>query len=483
MDLNHYYVIIDLVYNHQIGSVDMDRILIKELHEWKTSAIRKPLLLRGARQVGKTHLIRQFGKSFDHFVEINLEKQPALIKIFEMDLDPKRIIKSLSIALDTTILPKKTLFFIDEIQEYPRAIIALRYFYEEMPDLHVIAAGSLVDFAIEQVGVPVGRISFLYVYPLSFIEYLCAMGSTQLALAIICHEPSAPLNEVIHQKALRNLGEYMAIGGMPLAVAQWVKRQDIKSCSQVLAEIKNAYINDFSKYTKKNAVKYVDLLFTKLPSHIGQHFKYSHFASDYRKRELEPALFLLEKAGIVHKAIHSQGHGIPLGGESNDEKFKIFMLDIGLTQNMLGLELKEWFLQPDFALSNKGKITESFVSQELLAYGDPHDKHQLYYWQREERNSQAEVDFLISQSNKIIPIEVKSGHGASLQSIRLFLQTHTQSPYGIRLSSHPYSIVDNIHSYPLYAVAGIVENKERLIRFIHSMTHDENNENKNPYPL
>jgi predicted AAA+ superfamily ATPase len=444
----------------------MKRLLFYDLLDWRNSPIRLPLLLRGARQVGKTHVVRQLGKKFTHFVELNFEKKPVLAKIFEYDLDPLRIIRELSLALETTIIPGKTLLFFDEVQAAPRAILALRYFHEEIPALHVIAAGSLVDFAIDKVGVPVGRVSFLYLYPLSFIEYLYARSCQKLAIEIIKHNPSQTLPEIIHTKALRLLGEYTAIGGMPKAVEQWVTTQNIQLCTHTLQNIKNAYEQDFAKYAKKNEIKYIELLFRRIPGLICQPFKYTHLSTDYRKRELEPALHLLEKAGILHQVTYSAGNGLPLGAEADLSKFKLIIFDIGLCQTILGLDRKDWFIDPDLAFINKGKITENFVGQELLAYANPANKQNLYYWRREIHGSNAEIDYLISSNNRIISIEVKSGHGAGLQSMRSFLRSHSSSPYGIRFSTHNYSIFQDVHSYPLYAVSGVVENKERLLRFL-----------------
>ncbi len=444
----------------------LNRYIYFDLYRWRHAVTRKPLLLRGARQVGKTHVIRQLGQTFRNFVEINFEKTPELKKIFELDLDPIRIVREISIALNVIISPLETLLFIDEIQEMPRAIIALRYFYEEMPNLHVIGAGSLVDFAIDQVGVPVGRISFLYMYPMSFIEYLCASNNKQLAHEIIYHKPTDMLSDLIHIKALRLLGEYMAIGGMPKVVHEWISKKDLQSCTTLLRDIKNAYEQDFSKYAKKNQIKYVELLFKNIPRLICQQFKYSHIESDYRKRELEPALWLLEKAGIVHQVIHTSANGIPLGAEAKLHKFKLLMLDVGLNQTLLGLHLKDWFIDPIPAFVNKGSLSENFVGQELLAYSDPTDKQQIYYWSKETKASSAEVDYVVTEQGHIIPVEVKSGHGATLQSMRMFLKSHPHSTHGIRFSTHNYSLHDGIYSYPLYAVSSITENKERLMALI-----------------
>jgi len=444
----------------------MKRIVYYDLLRWRHQTGRKPLLLRGARQTGKTHIVRQLGKTFSHYVEINFEKTPGLAKIFELDLDPVRITREISLFVNKQIKPGSTLLFIDEIQQVPAAIIALRYFYEDMPELHVIAAGSLVDFAIEQVGVPVGRLSFLYMYPMSFIEFLCAKGASKLAEAIITNKNGNPFVEPIHVKALRLLGEYMAVGGMPKAVHEWVKDQNIYTCVNTLTEIKNTYEQDFSKYANKNEIKYVDHLFRHIPRFICQHFKFSHISPDFRKRELEPALWLLEKAGIINQVLHSSGNGIPLGAEADLQKYKLIMLDIGLNQQILGLNLKDWFIEPAVNLVNKGALAENFVGQEILAYANSTTKQQLYYWHREKKRSHAEVDYLVNIERNIIPIEVKSGQGTTMQSMRIFLESHPDSPWGIRFSIHNYSFFDNIYSLPLYAVCSITENRERLLELL-----------------
>lgn len=453
----------------------MKRLLFYDLLDWRDSSMRMPVILRGARQVGKTHIVRQLGEQFESFIEVNFEKRRDLINIFEGDISPVTILKKLMVILECVITPGKTLLFFDEIQEAPRAILALRYFYEEMPELHVIAAGSLLDFAIEKVGVPVGRVSFLYLYPLSFIEYLYVCGYHLLAEEMINHIPSEPMSEVIHEKALRLLGEYIAIGGMPKAVYRWKEEKSVRACTRVLKSIKESYEEDFEKYAKKNEIKYVELLFKQIPTLICQPFKYSHVSTEYRKRELEPALVLLEKAGIVRRVMHSAGNGFPLGAEADFNKFKLIIFDIGLCQSILGLELKDWFIEAESAFINKGQIAENFVGQELLAYSNPNERQHLYSWSRETRGSNAEVDYLTTYNNNIIPIEVKSGHGAGLQSMRKFLESHqSHSPYGIRFSVHNYSVFDSIHSYPLYAVAGTIEeeNKKRLLRFLQNSTNE-----------
>ncbi len=449
----------------------MKRILLSNLLAWRHETGRKPMILRGARQVGKTHLIRQLGAQFSSYVEVNFEKIPEIANVFEGDLDPKRMIRDLSLSIGQDIIPGETLLFLDEIQEKPRAIIALRYFYEEMPDLHVIAAGSLLDFAIEKVGVPVGRVTFRYLYPMSFIEFLIAYGNTALAREIINHHPSVPINEAVHNKALSLLGEYMAIGGLPNIVSKWIEEKSVKKCQELQYDIKSAYEDDFAKYSKKHQIKYVDLLYQQIPRHICKRFVYSKLETSYRKRELEPALHLLNKARILHVVYHSHGQGIPLNAQAEYDRFKIIMLDVGLTQTILGADIKDWYLNPEVALISKGNLSESFVGQELIAYANPRSSTSLHYWYREAPSSSAEVDYLMASNSKVLPVEVKSGRGSQLKSLRYFLETHAESPYGIRFSTHNYSIYDKLHSYPLYAVAGVVSDKELLLQFVGERLH------------
>jgi len=331
----------------------MDRFIFKSLKKWKNQEGRKSLLIRGARQVGKTHLVRQLGKTFTNFVEINFELMPNTKQVFEQDLSPQRIIRDLSLMLGQKIIPGETLLFFDEIQAAPNAITALRYFYEEMPNLHVVAAGSLLDFALEEIGVPVGRVSFLHMYPMSFIEFLYAVKYDLLAQEILRHQLDIPLAEPIHSKALELLGIYMAVGGMPEAVQCWLDTQDLIACNTIHHQLINTYRQDFQKYAKKFQLKYVELLFNRIPLYLAQPFKYSNISKDYKKRELEPCLTLLLKAGIIHQVLYSAGNDIPIGAESNLDKFKTIFIDIALSQAILGLDTKNWILNPKQNFINK----------------------------------------------------------------------------------------------------------------------------------
>lgn len=439
----------------------MYRFIDLYLQSWATQSGRKPLLLRGARQVGKTFAVRKLGANFERFVEINFEENPRLKKIFDddKDLDPYRIIRDLSASMNVEIIPGKTLLFFDETQVIPRVIIALRYFYENMPELHVISAGSLLDFAIEKVGVPVGRIEFYYLYPMSFLEFLKAGSYDLIFNEILNHPVNESQSDVIHEKIITLLREYLAIGGMPEIVENWFNKQDPLLCSKLQHNILTAYRQDFAKYAKTHQIKYVELIFEDAAKQLGKKFNFSALPGDYRKRELMPALDLLAKAGVIQRVYQSNGQGIPIGATANHDKFKVIPLDVGLTQALLGLNLSDWLIEDQSVFVNKRAIVEAFIGQELLVYSSPYSSNTLYYWQRDVKGSEAELDYLIQLEAQIIPIEVKSDKGKHLKSMHLFLKNHPNTPLGIRFSLHNYSVHENIYSYPLYAVAAAVKSK------------------------
>lgn len=438
----------------------MKRHIYQALLDWKLLPQRKPLLLRGARQVGKTHLVRQFGESFKHFVEINFESSPQIKTIFEKDLKPSRLVRDIQLFTGKPVVPKETLLFFDEIQNVPPAITALRYFYEELPELHVLGAGSLLDFTLENLGVPVGRVEFRHLYPVSFLEFLEASRQSALAEEILSCSPRKPLGEAVHQKILDQLCVYFAVGGMPEAVNAWLETEDLKACSKIHHNLIEAYRQDFHRYAEKHQLKYLDLLLNKIPVLAGSSFKFSSVSSEHKTRELAPSLELLRKAKIVHTVFHSSGQGVPLGAETNFKKFKVFFFDIALHQALLGLEIKSWILEGVSPLLNRGEIAESFIAQELLAYLPSDRSQQLYYWRREARSSQAEVDFLIEKQRDVIPIEVKSGKRARMTSAKIFFDHHPKSPYGILFSPQNYSRLGKILVYPLYAAAGALRQAE-----------------------
>lgn len=437
----------------------MKRLIDQELNKWKTSSSRKSLLLRGARQVGKTFSIRQLGKTYPDFYEINFEKRIELHSIFERNLDPVRILRDLSVDRGLPIRPGEALLFFDEIQACPQAILSLRYFYEEMQELHIIGAGSLLEFAIEQIGIPVGRIQTLTVFPMSFAEFLVAKGQT-LLLETICEQ--TVLSQLVRDNAIRLLSEYFAIGGLPEIVGNWVSNEQPLEIKDKLHATVDAYKIDFEKYAKKSQLKYLNLLLQHVPLQIGEKFKFQGIG-DYRKRELAPCLELMEKAYIIHMIYHTSGQGIPLGAQAELERYKVIVFDVAITQQLLGLDLKGWFLKPREAFVNQGALVESFIGQEIMAYSSPSTRNNLFYWQRPTRGSEAEIDYLSTIKGEVIPIEVKAGKGSTLKSLHSFLSSHQKSPYGIKISLAERSAFEKIVSIPLYAAFELVEEgRERV---------------------
>jgi len=431
----------------------MKRDLSIYLEEWVTDPGRKPILLKGARQVGKSYLARDFGKRFDNFVEINFDFTPGLKSVFEKDLDPIRIVRDLSVIVGQPIKPGKALLFLDEIQECPEAVKSLRYFYEKMPQLHVIAAGSLLDFVLDEIGLPVGRVMPLYLYPLSFMEFLSAVGKEHLRQEIYDHNPAEEFPGFLHNQLLGLIGEYMAVGGMPEAVKQWLDNGDLNSCLKIHRLLIDTYRQDFVKYAAKKNQKYVEMIFNAIPRLSGKKFIFSAVSKEMRSRELRPALELLAKAGIAHIINHSSSNGLPLGSEINPQVSKVIFLDVALAQSVLGIDYSAWMLDPVSAIVNRGAVTESFVGQELLAYSPAAMKSELYYWVREIRGSMAEVDYVAGINGKVVPIEVKSGITGTLKSLHVFLEQKRNSEYGLQFSQRNYGVDKKIRRYPLYAIA------------------------------
>jgi len=437
----------------------MKRLIDQDLKRWKESSSRKSLILRGARQVGKTFAVRQLGKTYTDFYEINFEKRPELHSIFERNLDPARILRDLSVDRGAPIRPGETLLFFDEIQVCPLAMQSLRYFYEEMKELHIIGAGSLLEFAIEQIGLPVGRVQTLTVFPMSFAEFLVAKGQ-KLLLEAISEQTLLP--EAIQENTIRLLSEYFVIGGLPEIVASWTSSELPLEVSDKLSAIVSTYRQDFEKYAKKSQLKYLNLLLQHIPLQLGEKFKFQGIG-EYRKRELAPCLELMEKAHIAHMVYNTSGQGIPLGVQADLERYKVILFDVGVTQQLLGLDLKGWLLQPRHEFVNQGKLVESFIGQEMLAYSSADKRNSLYYWHREARGSEAEIDYLSILKGEVIPIEVKAGKGSTLKSLHSFLSTHPKSPYGIKISLSERSRFEKVLSIPLYAAFEIVEGgKERI---------------------
>ncbi len=435
--------------------MELKRDLIEHLKKWKESPKHKPILLKGARQVGKSWLAKEIGKDFEQLIEINFEKRPELGSFFEGNLEPHQITKNIGNYFGVKISPGQTLLFLDEIQICPRALQSLRYFYEDFPQLHVISAGSLLEFELQNLSVPVGRISINYVYPLSFAEYLSAVGKNNLRVMLMENRFS-PLPAAIHNQLIDETRNYALLGGMPEVIAEFLENGEFARCQNLQTELIETYRSDFHKYAKRYQVKYLNRVFDSVPLQLGDKFKYANVSTDIKSRELGDALELLEMAGLVYKVYHTGSNGIPLKAECDTKRFKVLFFDVGLAQRLLKLDHRPLLLDPDIAQVNKGAIAELFTGLEFIAYQDFREKAESYYWHREAKSSNAEVDYVISIGSKILPVEVKSSGSGPMKSLRLFMETKN-SGMGVKVSGFNFSLFEKIRTIPFYAIESLVK--------------------------
>jgi len=436
-----------------------NRIIDRYLDEWKNDDNHKPVLLRGARQCGKSSAVRNLAKKFDYFLEINFEEDKAARDMFEnSNLTPQLLCEKLYAIYDVPIIAGKTLVFFDEIQACIPAISSLRFFYEKMPDLHVIAAGSLLEFSLEELpSFGVGRIRSLFMYPFSFAEFLEANGNSGLLKAINQANVEHPLDEAAHKRALYLLKLFMLTGGMPAVVAKYVNEKDLHQCQQALDDLIISLRDDFAKYKKRISAVQISAAFDSVIRQTGSKFVYVDKEQVYSAFQIKNAIELLIMAGLVIPVTHTSANGLPLGAGINPRYRKLFLLDTGIFQRLLGLQLSDILLNDDFDTVNKGGIAEMFVGLELLKSSSFYQQMQLFYWQREERNAHAEVDFVVQQAMNIVPIEVKSGKQGKMQSLHLFMKEKNLK-IGIRTSLENFSVYDKIKVIPLYAIGKAISN-------------------------
>jgi predicted AAA+ superfamily ATPase len=428
----------------------MKRLAEKQVLEWKESSRRKPLIIRGARQVGKTWLVENYlAKLFDNFIKIDLEKRRDIHGYFEGNLDPKTLLNYLELETGR-IVPGKTLLFFDEIQSCPRAIMALRYFYEQMPELHLVAAGSLLEFAFSQISVPVGRVQYLYMHPMTFYEYLLAMGK-EIAAEYVLQSPGE-VDPEIQNRILGELKAYFFVGGMPECVKVYRDTGSMVEAFKVQSEILRSYRDDFAKYKPAMDTACLDAVFLNVAKSIGDQLKYTRLNEGHSGQMNHKAFELLVRARIIHKIPSCDPSGLPLGALANPKKFKAVMLDIGLLQRLCQVPVEMELKQANLLAMYRGRLAEQFVAQELLAKGDS----ELFYWAREAPGS-AEVDYLAVRKGEIYPVEVKSGASGSLKSLHLMLEKYKNCPQGIVLYSNTYKELpeQKLVFMPLYYAASI----------------------------
>jgi len=433
----------------------MKRFIEDILIKWKDEKGRKPLILSGARQVGKSYVIEQnFARQFEQLLSINFEKQPEFHSCFESGYDPAKILRRIEALAGQRLTIGKTLLFFDEVQFCPEAIISLRYFFEEMPDLHIMAAGSLLEFTIEKISIPVGRITFRHLGPMSFEEFLHNSGNQILLEEIREHPVSMPFPEALHNRAISLLKEYLAIGGMPQVVASYIEHQDYLRCQELLADLLESYLKDFPKYSSKYSdLKYIDTVFSKVPHLVGNQFKFVQISRDIQSKYLRSGLDLLDKADLVNFIYKTSG--IPLGANYNPQRFKLLFIDIGLMQRACDLNIARW-ITDSYNLINAGPVSEQFVGQEICANTN-FKREKLYYWARDKSGSSAEVDYIIEHLSGVTPVEVKAGTSGRLKSMQLLLKTNPDISEGVKVSLDNFEKRNNIQSIPLYAFGSWLE--------------------------
>ncbi|MDQ6970517.1 MAG: AAA family ATPase [Mariprofundus sp.] len=435
----------------------MYRNHLKTMGDWFEQPSHKPLVLRGARQVGKSTLVGLFAEQQKiELVELNFERNPEYAELFSTK-DPKGIVANIRLMLNKNLLPEQSILFLDEIQAVPKVLACLRYFYEEMPLLHVVAAGSLLDFELAEpeFSMPVGRISYMHMYPMSFTEFLCAVGEKALAEYVEQWQVGDEIIVPVHDKLMGLLRQNMAVGGMPEAVKDFSQSSDYRRCEVIKQDLMATFQDDFAKYARHQDQDLIRLCFRKAPAFIGRKVKYSEISRDANSQRVGKALEQLNMARVVHKVMRTSANGLPLAAEENVKFFKLLFLDVGLISTMMNVSWQ--VLQQDLMLINQGVLAEQWVGQELLNSLDAHQPPHLHYWARESRSSSAEVDYVIA-GDKAIPVEVKAGKTGSLKSLHLFVKEKS-SALAIRLNADQPSLMQidqqegigcSLLSLPLY---------------------------------
>ncbi|RPH30540.1 MAG: DUF4143 domain-containing protein [Bacteroidales bacterium] len=410
----------------------IDRIAYKQLLEWKKSTNRKPLLIRGARQVGKTTLVREFAKEFSHYIELNLERDADRM-LFEMD-DVNKILNTAYLLKGKSVDNRPTLFFIDEIQESPKAIHKLRYFYEDRPDIYIIAAGSLLEFALKKVSsFPVGRVSYLYLSPLNFDEYLLALKHQQAIDAL----NTVPLPDYAHQTLLNLFHEYAVIGGMPEVVSSYLKHKNISQLSSIYKQLWQAYKDDAEKYSKNDTERRIIRHTIDTAPYELDRITFEGFGkSNYRSREVGEVIRSLDLSGIIRLIYPSTCLEPPIIADLK-KRPRLQFLDVGLLNNILLIQ-GELLSVSDMNNFHKGKIIQQLVTQQLVSIEET-SRYSPHFWVREEKDSNSEVDLIYQYGKYLIPIEIKSGKQGKLRSLHQFIE-RSQHPYAIRMHAGGFSI-------------------------------------------
>ncbi|MEW6427345.1 MAG: AAA family ATPase [Thermodesulfobacteriota bacterium] len=444
------------------------RLAERQLHDWLTKKARKPMVLRGARQVGKTTLVRQFAKEAGLTLnEVNLERHLLLDEIFRTT-NTEQICRELEALLGRDVRKEGSLLFLDEIQATPHALMALRYFLEDLPNLPVIAAGSLLEFTLadHSFSMPVGRIDYLHLYPLTFNEFLAALEPTLLKYVDEL-DLKKGIPQVAHDKLLKRQRQYFLVGGMPEAVTTFKETDSFLEVSQIHAAIVNTYLDDFAKYGRKQDLPVLQKIFTFIPRNLGRKVKYSNIDRDIRAAKVKEGIHLLTMARVCHRVHHSHCTGLPLQAETDDNIYKLLFLDIGLANHVCGLDWQAISAMNEQKLINEGGLAEQFIGQHLIDKREGGAPPQLHYWLREKKGANAEVDFVTSFGDLIVPVEVKAGKSGTLKSLHYFIREKGAS-IAVRFDLNPPSSQGVSHPVVLDSVKEKVE-KEQVVFFLISL--------------
>ncbi|MGA1826567.1 MAG: ATP-binding protein [bacterium] len=455
----------------------MYRFALDYLKEWKNRLSRKPLVVRGARQVGKTYLIRELAKEFDTYIEINLETEQTIIPYFEKD-DPMQTLRLLELHYNKKIFTENTLLFLDEIQAAPHIFAKLRYFYEKVPQLHIVAAGSLLEFIIEEhsFSMPVGRIEYMHLGPMTFQEFLLADENENVAEFLSQYSVKDDFPTPLHTKLLGLFKIYLTIGGMPESINSYVLQKSYRDCDRIKENILTTYIDDFGKYGRRVNYQRTLLVFKAIPGTVGKKFKYVNISREQRSKDLSTSLHMLSLARVCYKVHHSSCQGIPLGATLDMKNFKLLFLDVGLLLSACGLSMLHIEKADNLLLINAGSICEQFIGQHLLHRQDYYREPELHYWIREKSSSSAEIDYVVASGEHIVPIEVKAGKAGSLKSLHMFVSSR-KLPLAVRTNTNIPSLVRSngkmpagkAYDYHLLSIpCYMIEHLDRLVNEAYS---------------
>ncbi len=429
----------------------MERSIINQLKEWKNSALRKPLILAGARQVGKTYILKEFGnREYENVAYINCDNNPEVAGLFAEDYDMKRALLVIGALTGQPILPGKTLIILDEIQELPKGLSALKYFCEDAPEYHVAVAGSLLGVALHRgESAPVGKADIIRLFPMNFEEYLTARGEEQILRILLSKD--WPTLSMLHNKLTKLLREYYFVGGMPEAVTTFLKTNDANQVRRVQDDILYLYRSDMSKHVSADEATRISMVWQSIPSQLAKEnkrFVYGAVRKGARAKDFETAIQWLVDAGLVYKIARVREVGMPLKFYEDINAFKLFMLDVGLLGAISEMEPAQMLMSDNAMTESKGAFTENYVLSQLKTMPDMG----TYYYSRED--SRLEVDFMVQHQGRIIPVEVKAEENLRAKSLKAFMEKH-KNLHAIRLSMSPYREQDWLTNYPLYAVREI----------------------------